>query len=305
MALRQHDRELLALLCLVGPKVDDLDRMFALRRNWGESIDRLRYRGLVAMDSLRPSPSAIAAWEAQFRPANVPPIVIEAVPLTAPTAIKSSRHRQSRPEAVYSAERKAAFLSGVREAGTIQAGLQRAGLKKNSTYWWLKAKERDPAFGAEAEAIIAEYRAAAQRQREAERAATLERQRAERQALREAQRATRPVHPDKDGIDWELARRVQADRRRNRTLAERHSPKQLKDAGAAVYFASQELARTREEQARRADPIEQAKIRLQRRGRIVYRASVTGGREDRWYVSGLGKDVTAEQLLAEAERVAA
>ena len=49
----------------------------------------------------------------------------------------------------------------------------------------------------------------------------------------------------------------------------------------------------------------EAQLALQRKGRVVYRASVAGGRKDRWYVSGLGQDVTDEDLIAEAEKLEA
>jgi hypothetical protein len=51
-------------------------------------------------------------------------------------------------------------------------------------------------------------------------------------------------------------------------------------------------------------PLE-AQRALQRRGYVVYRASVVGGRSDRWFCSGLGKDVTDEQLVAKAGQVEA
>lgn len=54
---------------------------------------------------------------------------------------------------------------------------------------------------------------------------------------------------------------------------------------------------------RRDLDVEEAKLVLQRKGRSVYRASVIGGRSDRWAVSGLGSDVTDEQLVAAAEAV--
>lgn len=50
-------------------------------------------------------------------------------------------------------------------------------------------------------------------------------------------------------------------------------------------------------------PQEAQKI-LQRRGKVVYRASVAGGRDDRWYVTGKGNDVTDAQLIALGEEVA-
>jgi hypothetical protein len=48
-------------------------------------------------------------------------------------------------------------------------------------------------------------------------------------------------------------------------------------------------------------PGEAQKI-LQRRGKVVYRASVAGGRADRWYVSAKGNQVTDAQLIAMAEK---
>lgn len=51
--------------------------------------------------------------------------------------------------------------------------------------------------------------------------------------------------------------------------------------------------------------IDDAKLALQRRGRIVCRASMYGGDPERWFVSGLGKEVTDQQLVAEARRIAA
>jgi hypothetical protein len=51
--------------------------------------------------------------------------------------------------------------------------------------------------------------------------------------------------------------------------------------------------------------IESAKRELQRRGRVVHRANLLGGRADRWYVGRLGKEVTDAELIAEAERLLA
>jgi hypothetical protein len=59
----------------------------------------------------------------------------------------------------------------------------------------------------------------------------------------------------------------------------------------------------RADEARQADPVEQAKIALQRKGRTVYAASVVGGPKNRFVVSGLGTEVTPAALIAEAERI--
>ena len=48
------------------------------------------------------------------------------------------------------------------------------------------------------------------------------------------------------------------------------------------------------EQARSADELEQAAVKLRRRGKIVYRASVIGGAADRWIVDR--REVTGDEL---------
>jgi hypothetical protein len=60
------------------------------------------------------------------------------------------------------------------------------------------------------------------------------------------------------------------------------------------------------EQQRRAEcPIEQAVLALRRRGRVVYRMSVHGGDHDLFFVQGLGRDRTADDVLELAAKVAA
>lgn len=75
-------------------------------------------------------------------------------------------------------------------------------------------------------------------------------------------------------------------------------------ASAVVRFAQQALEVRHAETARLADPFEQAKVKLQRRGRVVYSMAVHGGRPDRFFVSGLGRDVTRARLIALAGQVA-
>jgi hypothetical protein len=83
-------------------------------------------------------------------------------------------------------------------------------------------------------------------------------------------------------------------------------PKRKTDAEiAAEALRYQEERRRIEACGRSGLDIESAKRELQRRGRVVYRASVNGGRPDRWYVGSLGKEVTDQQLIAEAERLMA
>lgn len=66
--------------------------------------------------------------------------------------------------------------------------------------------------------------------------------------------------------------------------------------------ATRPARRRKSDQLEPALSLDEAKLRLQRRGRVVYNARIRGGREDRWYVSGLGLDVTDAQLVAEASK---
>jgi hypothetical protein len=90
----------------------------------------------------------------------------------------------------------------------------------------------------------------------------------------------------------------------------------LVDAGAdpskqnsMVGSQMREIQRRRAEEARQADPVEQAKVALQRKGRSVYAADVAGGRPGHFHISGKrdpsGRllDLTPAALIAEAERV--
>jgi hypothetical protein len=69
------------------------------------------------------------------------------------------------------------------------------------------------------------------------------------------------------------------------------------------------IERRRDTEARAADPVEQAKVALQRKGRSVYAADVAGGKAGHFHVSGkrdsAGRllDLTPAALIAEAERV--
>jgi len=76
-----------------------------------------------------------------------------------------------------------------------------------------------------------------------------------------------------------------------------------KHIGKSSGFVFQAAAKQLADEARRSCPLEQAKIVLRRR-RVVYSMSVHGGDPNLYFVSGLGPNITAEQLIAEAERIA-
>lgn len=111
---------------------------------------------------------------------------------------------------------------------------------------------------------------------------------------------------DSPAIDWRLAAEIQRTRRSAATRAGGgRKLTRIKDAGPGAYFFARAAAAADVQRARDACHVEQAKLALQRRGRVVYRASVTGGPHDRWFVSGLGPEATDEELVAEAARTAA
>lgn len=137
-----------------------------------------------------------------------------------------------------------------------------------------------------------------------EREARLKRER--REAARKDDHSYTPRGP-RTRLHIDVANKRRADSAKRATIAKAEA---RLDAGATrsgnihINMAMRVVEAQRAEEARRACPIEQAKLVLQRRGRIVYSMAVHGGASDLYFISGLGKDLTAEQLLTEAERVA-
>lgn len=110
--------------------------------------------------------------------------------------------------------------------------------------------------------------------------------------------------PPSPEIDWRRAAELQRQRRAAATRAERAPDvTTIKEGGASTFFVARARRETEDQRARAADPVEAAATLLRRRDRRVNRASVFGGRKDRWVVSGLGTSVTDAELIAEAERV--
>ena len=107
-------------------------------------------------------------------------------------------------------------------------------------------------------------------------------------------------------VNIPVALELQRIRRAARTKAQGgRELRGLSDAGASAFLTQRALQRAEDDQRRLADPLEQAKLALQRRGRVVYRMAVHGGRADRWFISGLGCDRTDADLLSLAASLAA
>jgi len=137
VTLRADARTLLDLLCLAEPMAAELDRVFRLRPGWGATIDALRMKGLVAMDSLRPSASALADFAARSDPSNdtgdTPRPAVAALCDTIRRLRVNARHRDWTPEEddrLRRAYRDSEDLRGVAaELGRPIKGLRSRGCK--------------------------------------------------------------------------------------------------------------------------------------------------------------------------------
>lgn len=114
------------------------------------------------------------------------------------------------------------------------------------------------------------------------------------------------AHPNPDRAKTDRANKRRGDAVRRAVLAKAEA---LLDAGATtaisvhVRMAMRVAKQQRAEAARHSCPTEQAKMILQRRGRVVYSMAVHGGSPDRFFCSGLGQDATAEDIQREAARI--
>jgi hypothetical protein len=83
------------------------------------------------------------------------------------------------------------------------------------------------------------------------------------------------------------------------------NPDAIKGRNASITAAMGRVRRQREDEARAIDPVEQAKLALRKRGRIVFDASVDGGRKGRFFVSGQNHPDTGKRLqLTQADLIA-
>jgi hypothetical protein len=99
-------------------------------------------------------------------------------------------------------------------------------------------------------------------------------------------------------IGWQAARALQRQRKQST-----RSPSSFSIGGKLNKRAAEEAA---EAQRRQNCPIERAMLTLRSRGRrVVYRMSVHGGDAELFFISGLGRDRTADELLELAAKVAA
>lgn len=126
-------------------------------------------------------------------------------------------------------------------------------------------------------------------------------------------RADHPLgagHPITDLSQLDVRNKRRSDKVRRGVVARAEA---MVDAGARptrgtnvhVKIAMRAVEVQRAEDARLACPVEATKTLLRQKGRVVYSMSVHDGAPDLYFCSGLGKDVTADELAAYAERISA
>ncbi len=115
-----------------------------------------------------------------------------------------------------------------------------------------------------------------------------------------------PASPPMDAEERhraQVAHKIQRSMRRNRREAQKAVDAGMpigKARNGAIKRAMHEITRHGEETVRLADPFEQARLKLQRI-RVVHCASVTGGRADRFIVSGCHRQLTKSEIIALAD----
>lgn len=117
-------------------------------------------------------------------------------------------------------------------------------------------------------------------------------------------------HPIVDRAKHDIRQKRMADNVKRDAMARAEAmvdagARPTRDTNVYVKILMRAVEMKRAEDARLSCPVEALKTRLRRKGRVVYSMSVHGGAPDRYFCSGIGQDVTAEQLFAYAERISA
>lgn len=320
MRLIERDRELLDLLCANADRGLIFAASSRLPADARLSIVTLRNRGLVDFDRFLPSPSARADWrERQAEPAAAPPVPTPAAGRAAPEA-----------------ERQRVFLAAIEEHGSQAAALRAIGLKATSNGIVRSWCRRDPGFKTAINDALARHKAS-----KAESNIELQASGAEERSSPEAKpvlgvRPDSPPQPPKRTVKSGSVADASEIRTKpavpGPTPAPPPSPAptpsparslpaalpaagQAAGAGGGPFSPSardeeicKDVLRHRAELERMAElapPMspEDARDLLLRRGRRVHNMKVFGGSSLLWFCSGLGRDVTGQQLIAEAQKV--
>lgn len=261
------DRQLLDFLCSVEASRHCIVR--SVKTKLRPSLRRLRYAGLVSLESYAPSVSALADWHRRK------------FPQSPPSPGGAAGEEQPMPKAAV-------------EDGGAAARLERAAPPKAETFrcGHPKTPENSQSVGP--------YRGPACKQCRTKRWRETY---AARKAARDAEQRVRA--PSAAAI---RGQRVAAKVRRATTAKAMERIEQGLDAKTAkqatVRHAQFALEAELEMKTRLSDPIEQAKQRLQKRYSIVCSEAVYGGDPD-LFVVGSRKGVTRDQLLDMAGRMAA
>lgn len=204
-------------------------------------------------------------------------------------------------KSAWTADRKAAFIAALEETGSANKAAKRVGLKDSSGVYYVR--KADPDFAAAWDAVVARRGAdAPKRGRQTEPPGS---DRAPREIASDQDKAGRAAAAAAGGEERAGAAPPAGGEDGPRPLAD--APPQPRrrrsDADISAEALSRAEERARIEALRPPMSVDEAKLILQRKGRTVYRASVTGGSKAHWVVSGFAEPIDDEMLKAEAKRI--
>jgi len=288
-ALEPLDRDFLDFLCAAAHHRCHVRAVKAPRR---ASLRRLRFAGLVGMDTFLPSGSAMSDWMVR----NIPPS-----PPQAATAAGEEQPTPKAAEAEGGAVARQVSAPPMRKVAADDAAPPRPTGEQIYRLLMIEGERRglsQSAVSMEAFGNVCQMSMMKSGQRPVQRR-TLEKAHAWLDLAPNA--PTRPFVPEQVRAQRQIAK----GRRENSERARKRIAQGLPASGAksaSVRHAQFAIERENEIAARLADPIEQAKQALRKRYTPVLNAETMGGPKGHFIVGR--KTVTREELLGMAGRAA-
>jgi len=291
--LSTPQRALLDFLLAYHPAGLTTDQKGSLPEAARCDLDALRERGLV---ELRFVPIRVSCGAPELQP-RFDEVAAPAPPPAPPLAVGTERLRR-KPRAARSAPTpaplppekartwgrpsswtraaKERFLVALERGDGIRDALVAAGFPPESRGGGYNVKHQDPEFSRRWDRALAARKSPAKLTPPA--------------LAAEAQDAPEPLQSDQPEADPPA-------------IAPPRRPRRPTAAEISEAALERQKEQARIEALRPPMDVDEARLTLQRKGRVVHRASVTGGRNDRWIVSGFPEEIDDTMLIAEAKRV--
>lgn len=231
-------------------------------------VNNLRKAGLVEPGCYRPTPPALGNQAIPARP----------------------KSRRNGTTSSWTAEVKETFLRALEGGAMIPEALVAAGFSDQSRKGAFKVKGEDLEFARRWQAAISSNRAT--------------------RLAAEKRRRSAPPPPSPPGASpvpppapAMLARQAEPPAPPPSTFTPPPVQPRRSEADICRAALAHQAEQRRIRELRPPMSVDEAKLILQRAGRVVYRASVNGGRADRWRVSGFAEPIDDAMLKHEAERL--